>query len=230
MSLHLIRAMEQLEKEILNIGAIVEEAINKAILALVSRRPELAQEVIKGDDLIDQKEVDFEDQCLQVLALHQPVAADLRFIISLMKVNNDLERMGDLAVNIAERAIFLARHEPLNADLDFSTMVSTVKSMVHGSLDALVNLDVAKARQVIAGDDTVDACNREMKDILLDVMRRSPVEMERALMTLYASRHLERIGDLAVNICEDIVFTVEGEIIRHQHHIHSTPATESGEV
>ncbi len=229
MSLHLTRAMEQLDREILSIGAIVEEAINKAILSLVSRRPELAAEVVKGDDLIDQKEVEFEDLCLSVLALHQPVAADLRFIVSLMKVNNDLERMGDLSVNIAERALFLAKHEPLNADLDFTAMVTMVKSMVRRSLDALVNLDVTKAREVIADDDTVDACNREMKDILLDVMRRSPVDMERALMTLYASRHLERIADLAVNICEDIVFTVEGEVIRHQHLIANAPADSSNE-
>jgi phosphate transport system protein len=223
MSLHLTRALEQLDKEILNIGAIVEEAINKAILALVSRRPDLAQEVVQGDDLIDHKEVECEDFCLQILALHQPVAADLRFIIAVMKVNNDLERMGDLAVNIAERAIFLSKHEPLNADLDFTAMVTMVKSMVRRSLDALINLDVNQARLVIADDDVVDKHNREMKDILLDVMRKRPVEMERALITLYASRHLERIADLAVNICEDIVFTVEGEVIRHQHHIHTPP-------
>lgn len=217
MSLHLSRAMEELDKQILTLGSIVEEQINKAILSLTSRRPELAREVVSGDDEIDVREVQIEEHCLQILALHQPVAADLRFIISLMKVNNDLERMGDLAVNIAERALFLAKHDPLDADLDFTAMVNTVKDMVRRSLDALVNLDPLLARGIIAKDDEVDAFNREMKDILLDVMRKSPEQMDRALMTLYASRHLERIGDLAVNICEDIVFMVEGEILRHQH-------------
>lgn len=217
MSLHLSRAMEDLDKQILALGSIVEEQINKAILALTSRRPELAREVIGGDDEIDVREVQIEEHCLQILALHQPVAADLRFIIALMKVNNDLERMGDLAVNIADRAIYLAKSDPLDADLDFTAMVSMVKRMVRQSLDALVNLDPKLARDVILLDDEVDAYNREQKDILLDVMSKRPDQMERALMTLYASRHLERIGDLAVNICEDIVFMVEGEILRHQH-------------
>lgn len=171
MSKHLQRDLDNLKKELLSMGAMVEEAINKAVLSLVERRVELAEDVIQGDDRINQKENQIEEECLKILALHQPVAADLRFIIVVLKVNNDLERMGDLCVNIAERAAYLATHKPLGVSLDFPQMIEGVRSMVHESLDALVNQDTALARTVMARDDEIDGINREMFVVLQEQMK-----------------------------------------------------------
>lgn len=222
MSKHLQRDLEHLKKEILSMGSLVEGEINKATKGLVDRRLELAAEVIAAHDMIDQKEIAIEEDCLKILALHQPVARDLRIVIAIMKVNNDLERMGDLAVNIAERATYLASREPIGLPLDFGQMVEATRTMVRESLDSLVNLDTALARQVCAQDDEVDAMNREMYKGLQDLMRDQPKSIKRAVHTLSASRHLERIADLATNIAEDVVFLVEGEVIRHGYEDYRT--------
>lgn len=216
MAKHLWRDLENLKKELFVIATLVEEAMNKAITALVERRSALAEEVLEGDDHIDTKEVQVEEECLKILALHQPVAVDLRFIIATMKVTNDLERMGDLSVNIAARAAHLANHSPLNVTLDFPRMADRVRTMVRRSLDALVELDADTAREVIAMDDEVDDANRKMFTSLQKLMHEEPATIERAVHTLSASRHLERIADLATNIAEDIVYMVEGELIRHR--------------
>jgi phosphate transport system protein len=216
MTKHLQHDLDDLKKDILTMGSMVEDATNKAIGSLVQRRPELADEVLAGDESIDRKELAIEDKCLKMLALHQPVAGDLRFIVGCIKVNNDLERMGDHAQNIAERASFLATHPPIAVQIDFQRMVSKVKSMVTRSLDALVTLDSKLARSVCREDDEVDAYNRQMFDELQSLMRRDPNTIERAVHTLSVVRHLERIADLATNIAEDVVFMVEGETIRHQ--------------
>jgi len=215
MTKHLEADLDRLKKEVLSMGGMVEESINKAFAALARRRPELADQVLAGDDAIDQKEVEVEDMCLKILALHQPVASDLRFIVAIMKVNNDLERMGDLAQNIAERAAFLSTHEPIEVDLDFDRMVHAVRKMVSLSLDALIRQDTAAAREVCEGDDAVDDYNRQMFDQLQELMKRDPDMVERAVQTLSVARHLERIADLATNIAEDVVFMVDGENIRH---------------
>ena len=215
MTKHLIHDLDVLKKEVLAMGAMVEEATNKAIASIIQRDPDLAREVMQGDDDIDRKELEVEDACLKMLALHQPVAGDLRFIVAVMKVNNDLERMGDLAQNIAERALYIASHEPIDVHLDFTRMVERVRAMVGQSLDALVNLDPVLARKVCAQDDEVDAFNKHMFVVLQDLMYRDRETIERAVHTLSVSRHLERIADLATNIAEDIVFMVEGEQIRH---------------
>ena len=216
MSKHLLRDLERVKKEILEMGTLVEAATNKAITALIDRRPELAEEVMAGDDTIDEKEVTIEEECLKILALHQPVAADLRFTVAVMKVGNDLERMGDLAINIAERAVYLSTHDPIEVPLDFGRMVEKVQTMLRECLDAMVNLDTTLARKICRGDEEVDAINREMFVILQDLMYRKPETIKRAVHTLSASRHLERIADLATNIAEDVVFMVEGEVIRHR--------------
>lgn len=215
MKKHLQHDLDDLKKDILTMGSLVEESIDKAIAALVHRRPELAVEVSSGDALIDQKELSIEDKCLKMLALHQPVAGDLRFIIGCIKVNNDLERMGDHAQAIAERAAFLSTHPAIEAQIDFQRMVLKVQGMVKRGLDALVNLDAELARAVAREDDEVDAYHKQMFGELQDLMRREPATIERAVHTLSVVRHLERIGDLATNIAEDIVFMVEGEVIRH---------------
>ncbi len=216
MTKHLEHDLERLKKEILAMGAMVEEAIHRAIRSLTQRDPVLARAVAAGDDAIDRKELEVEDACLKMLALHQPVAGDLRYIIAVLKVNNDLERMGDLAQNISERALYLATHEPLRVELDLTRMVETVRRMVSQSLDALVNQDPELARRVCAQDDEVDECQRQAFEVLTEAMKRDPETIERAVQHLSVTRHLERIADSATNVAEDIVFMVDGEIIRHQ--------------
>ncbi len=216
MPIHLHRDLDRLAKEVLSVGALVEEATNHAIEALIHRRAELAESVLSGDDRIDRREVEVEIDCLKMLALHQPVAADLRYIVAVLKVNNDLERMGDLAVNVAERALYLANRDPLSVDLDFPSMGELVKRMVRDCLDALVRRDVDVARKVMMDDDKVDEINREMYTLLQGLMQADSANVKRAVHLLSASRHLERIADLATNIAEDVVFMVDGEVIRHQ--------------
>ncbi len=215
LKVHLQRDLERLRKDILSLGAMVEEATNKAITALVHRLPDMAREVTDGDHEIDSKELEVEDECLKILALHQPVAGDLRFIVTVMKVNNDLERVGDLAVNIAERVGYISTHDPIDVPEDFTEMAKVVGTMVKKSLDALVGGDVELARSVCRDDDVVDSINEKMWSILQARMIEDPSIIKRASHTLSASYQLERIADHATNIAEDVVFMVDGKIIRH---------------
>jgi len=217
MSKHLQRDLDRLKKGILTMGAMVEANLNDACSALTHRRSDLAQDVLERDSEIDDKEVEIESECLKLLALHQPVASDLRFIITVLKVNNDLERMGDLANHIAERANYLAQRDPIEVPAGFQRMVDRVLQMVARSLDALVNQDTRTARIVLEMDDQVDAVNREMYQKLQRSMRDEPKTIKRAINTLSASRHLERVADLATNVAEDVVFMVEGGLLRHRH-------------
>ncbi|MFQ5718998.1 MAG: phosphate signaling complex protein PhoU [Acidobacteriota bacterium] len=216
MTVHLHRDLDRLRREILAMGALVEEATDKAISALVRRLPDLAQEVIDHDAIVDQKEVEVEEECLKLLALHQPVAVDLRFIITCLKVNNDLERVGDLAVNMAERAAYLARHAPLPFPGDLEEMAQKVRAMVRDSLDALVRHDARLAEKVLAGDDEVDDANRRLFRVFQERMFKEPSEAKRAIAAISSSRYLERIADHATNIAEDVIFMIEGKIIRHR--------------
>ena len=216
MTKHMVRDFENLKKKVLGLGGVVEEAINNAILALLDRRHDLAEEVISGDRQIDIKELDLEEDCLKALALYQPVAGDLRFIIAVLKVNNDLERMGDLAVNIAERASYLSVHPPLKVSLDFAQMVTGVRRMVRDSLDALIRMDTNLARTVLTMDDEIDSINRDMYISLQELMKEDSATVERSVHMLSTSRHLERIADLCTNIAEDVVFMVDGDLIRHR--------------
>jgi phosphate transport system protein len=216
MSKHLQRDLDELRKHLLEVGAMVEEATNRAMTALTHRRKDLAAEVLAADDEIDYREVQIEEACLKILALHQPVAADLRFVIAAMKVNNDLERMGDQAVNIAERAIYLAERPPLDVPLNIERMAEVARSMVRVCLDAVVRLDVEAARSVGTMDDEVDEIHRAMFRLVQDRIRKSTDAVEQAIAYLSASRDLERIADLATNIAEDVIFTVEGEVVRHR--------------
>jgi phosphate transport system protein len=215
MAKHLLRDLDHIKKEILHVGSLVELALAQATKALVERREDIASEVVERDSEIDELEVSVEEECLKVLALHQPVAADLRFIITVLKVNNDLERMGDLAVNIAKRSADLAQFGRLEAVDRMTPTVNRVRGMVRDSLDALVNLDTDLARRVLEEDDAIDMAHAEMFAVLQNLMRSSPSFVEPATSALSASRHLERVADLATNIAEDVVFMVEGEIIRH---------------
>jgi phosphate transport system protein len=216
MTKHLLRDLEHLKKQLMLVGSMVEEAILKATTALLDRRPELVAEVLGGDDAIDSREVRVEEECLKILALHQPVAGDLRYIVAVLKVNNDLERMGDLAQNIAARAQELGRHPPIRLPAEFATMVETVRTMVRGALDALVDSDVQIARRVLAADQTVDRIHQQMFLEMKEVARQNPDNMEAPISVLSASRNLERIADQCTNIAEDVIFMVEGEIVRHR--------------
>lgn len=220
MSKHLQRDLDHLKDELLAMGSMVESAINKAIVALIERNVELAEEVLEGDTQINLKENQIEEECLKILALHQPVAADLRFIIVALKVNNDLERIADLATNIAERSTYLSTHEDLDATLDFSKMTEDVRDMVQGSLDSLVDQDTTLAQSVLSKDDEVDSINRKMFQTLQIHMKDKPETVERAVQLLSVSRYLERIADLATNIAEDVIFMVDGELIRHHFTSH----------
>jgi phosphate transport system protein len=216
MAIHLLRDLEHLRRSLFDLGGLVEQAIDDAITALVDRRADLALQVLGADDAIDRKEVEVEEECLKLLALHQPVAADLRFLVAVLKMNNDLERMGDLAGSVAERAAFLAERDPLAVELDFRAMGDRVRTMVRESLDALLRLDPVLAHRVRAEDDAVDAAHRRSYQVLEATMQQDPAAVERAVQMLSASRHLERIADYATNIAEDVIFLVEGSVIRHK--------------
>lgn len=196
-------------------SAEVEESVRKAVDSLVKRDAGMAQEVIEGDNRLDHVEVEIEEDCLKILALHQPVAVDLRYVVAVLKINNELERIGDEAVNIAERAVFLATH-PIDLVLDFKTMGAMAQAMLARSIDALVGTDTAIAREVRTLDDGVDEMNRHMYSLIQDYIRQHPDRVAESIHLLSTSRHLERIGDQATNIAEDVIYMAEGEIVRHQ--------------
>jgi phosphate transport system protein len=222
MSKHLERDLDNLQRHLMAMAASVEEAIFKGTRALQERNAALAEEVIAGDSLIDQEENYVENECLKMLALHQPVAIDLRRIISALKINTDLERMADLAVNIAERAVSLADLPPIAVPDKLQNMTELTSSMVRQSLDAFVMVNARQARQVIVLDEEVDRYNREIIGELIGQMQKA-AELVPALMSFFSAvRQLERIADHATNIAEDVVYLIEGEIIRH----HPMPASE----
>lgn len=216
MALHLRREIENLKKEILTLGAMVESAVQEATAAIAERDEAMARRIIDNDIRIDEMELQVEEGCLKVLALHQPVAIDLRFIIAVLKINNNLERVGDLAVNIAERAAFLATQPPVSVSLDFQTMARKAQAMLKKSIDALVNLSVSQAREVLAGDDEIDAMNRQMYVVIQQAIGVRLEQTESLIHLLSASRHLERIADHATNIAEDVIYMIEGTIVRHK--------------
>lgn len=225
MSQHLQREIEKLKRLILSLTAVVEDRVRQAVKSVKERNEDIAQKVISGDMEIDQREVDIEEECLKLLALHQPVAADLRFIVAVLKINNDLERISDLAVNIAERAAYLARQPKIDVPFDFPLMAEKAQTMLRMSLDALVNWQPSLAMEVCAMDDEVDAINRDMYNQVKDEIRQHPENLDSLIHLLSVSRHLERIADHATNVAEDVIYMVEGKIVRHRAEDY---ATESG--
>ena len=209
------REIETLKKNLLSLCAAVEAKLWQAIKSLHKHDAKLAREIVNSDIEIDQMEVNLEEECLKILALHQPVAIDLRFIITALKINNDLERIGDLAVNVAERSEYLASHPVPNVQFDFQRMAEITQAMLRNSLDALVNMDCKLAREVCTTDDKVDQMNREMYAIVKQGVRDFPDHIEELIHMLSISRHLERIADHATNIAEDVIYMVHGEIVRH---------------
>lgn len=217
---HLDREFEKLKKQILSLSADVEENVMKAVDSVVNRDPIKGEEVILADEEIDLSEVDVEEEVLKILALHQPVANDLRYVLAILKINNDLERVGDESVNIAERAIFLANHPMPIPSFDFNVMAAKTQNMLRMSLDSLMNSDIITAKKVCKMDDEVDELNRMMYTQVQTAIRQNPEYVENLIHLLSISRHLERIADYATNIAEDVIYMIEGTIIRHKTEIY----------
>jgi phosphate transport system protein len=215
MSVLLEREIDKLKTMISSLGAHVEENVEKGVRAVHERDAALAEAVIVSDPEIDSMEVNIEEECLKVLALHQPVAHDLRLIIAVLKVNNDLERIGDLAGNIAEQGKFIATHGPSAVPYDLVGMATKVRKMLRDSLDALMGTDAAIAQAVREADDEVDAMDRLMYPEIRAAIRETPEKMEGLIRLLRVSQNLERIADHAENIAEDVIYLAEGQIIRH---------------
>jgi len=214
---HLEHEIDRLKRKILALAALVEEAVAKSVTAVNERDAAAGQRIIDADGQVDAMEVEVEEECLKILALYQPVAHDLRFIVACIRLNSDLERIGDLAVNIAEQAVFLASVPvPTVKPLDVGAFARHVRSMLSGALDALVNVDPLVALRVCADDDQADAIHRETFERVEDAVRKHPGEFAVLTHFLSVSRYLERIADHATNIAEDVIYMVEGEIVRHK--------------
>jgi phosphate transport system protein len=216
MTHHIERQIDHLKERILRVGTLVEEAISKSITALINRDTSLAQRVMASDEEIDRMEVEVEEECLKILALYQPVAADLRFVVSVLKINNDLERMGDLARNIAKRVAQLTAGEPLDLPPEIRTMAMQAQDMVRECLDAVVKGDPLLARQVREQDDAVDDDRQKIRRRIIQRIKDHPDEVESLLRINSVSKHIERIADMATNIAEDVIYMVQGDIVRHR--------------
>jgi phosphate transport system protein len=215
MKRHLQSELEKLKKKILSLGALVEDSVHLAINALMNRDGKLAERIIASDQAIDEMEVEIEEECLKIIALHQPVAVDLRFLSAVIKINNDLERIGDEAVNIAERVVNISKRPPLAASFDYAVMAEKAENMLKKSLDALVTLDADLAYKITLADDEVDELNREAYDWVKDTIKDQPDRVAYLINLLLIGRHFERIADHATNIAEEVIYMIEGVIPRH---------------
>ncbi|MCG6971553.1 MAG: phosphate signaling complex protein PhoU [Desulfobacterales bacterium] len=218
MTKHFHKELEKIKKKILSLGGIVEDRVRLSIKAIETRDAVIAKKIINGDYEIDEMEVDIEEDCLKILALYQPVAVDLRFITTVIKINNDLERIADETVNIARGINYLSkRKQQLGFDFDFSEMLAKTQFMLKRSLDALVNLDTDIAAKVCILDDEVDKMNGDVHRMVKDAIKKNPEMGEHLINLLLISRHLERIADHATNIAEEVIYLVNGEIVRHEN-------------
>jgi phosphate transport system protein len=214
---HFEEDLQVLKQRLLHMGALCEERVHQAVDALMQRRLDAAERIATSDDAVNQLQIEIDDRCLKLLALQQPMATDLRLITAAMKINSDLERIGDQAVNIAENVIKLLPHPPLKPQIDVPRMAEIAQGMTHDSLDAFVRKDVALARNVLRRDDQVDALKDQVFRVLLTYMMADPGTIERCLALILISRNLERIADHATNIAEDVIFLVEARDVRHRH-------------
>jgi phosphate transport system protein len=215
MTQHLHADLARLEQQLLYLAARVEEAVRKAIVSLVERRQDPALDVIEGDQHIDRREVELEEECLKILALHRPVANDLRFVTAVLKIDNDLERIGDLAVNIAKRAAFITTLVPTPVPAKMREMMEEAMHILRDAVDAFVRGDAQAARRVCREDERIDRFHKEIVKDLQTQMEAESSFVSYGLLMYSVSKSLERIADHATNIAEDVVYMVEGEIIRH---------------
>jgi phosphate transport system protein len=214
---HFEEELQALKNRLLNMGALVEERVHDATNALIERRLDTAQRIIASDQDVNDLQIEIDERCLRLLALQQPMASDLRLITAAMKINADLERIGDQAVNIAEQAVRILAHPPLKPTIDLPRMAEIAEKMTRESLDAFVRKDATLARAILARDDEVDQLKDHVFRVLLTYMMADPGTIERALGLILISRHLERIADHATNIAEDVIFVVEAKDVRHHH-------------
>ena len=212
---HLQREIDRLKRKVLALGALVEENLRLAFQAIDERDAAKARRVIATDVLIDQNEVDVEEECLKILALYQPVAGDLRFVAAVIKINSELERIGDLSANIAERALQLVDEHPVAVPLNVAVMADRTRTIIEKALDALVRQDAVMAREVLVADDEVDELYAELIDELKTVIRADLEHLDAIVLLFSVARYLERLADHATNIAEDVLYMVEGEIQRH---------------
>ena len=215
MERHIDVELRRLKDELVRMASLAESAIGLAVKALVSRDAEMARQVIHSDDAINSLEIELDELCLRTMALYQPEARDLRFLAMALKINNDLERMGDQAVNIAERTLDLLTEPLLKPLIDIPRMADLAQRMVKDSLDAFVQQDVARAKAVCERDDEVDQLDDQIFRELLTYMMEDPKAITRSVNLILVSRHLERIADHATNIAEDVIYLVEGKTIKH---------------
>jgi len=216
MAVHLQNEIEKLKKKIILYGGMIEKNLENAIRSIQAKDAALARQVLEADALADEWEVDTEEECLKILALHQPVAVDLRFIIAVLKINNDLERIGDEAVNIAERSLRVSTLTLPGLAVDFAPLCARVQETLRDSLDALVRLDAGLAYRVRSSDDEIDEMVHVMFVQLKNEIKKYPEQTDQLVEYLRVSRHLERIADHATNIAEDVIYMIEGRIVRHR--------------
>ena len=207
--------LSQLRASVLEMGGLVEDQIAQAVRALTERNSTLAKTVIDRDHTVNRYDVEVDDLCLKLLALHQPAARDLRLITTALKITTDLERIGDLASHTAERALELSAELPIKPYIDLPRMADLARGMVHQSLDAFVKEDAELALSVCASDDPLDKLHAQLFREILSFMVEDPTTISRAMRLLFVSKALERIGDHATNIAEMVIFMVRGRSIRH---------------
>jgi phosphate transport system protein len=207
---------ELLNDSLREMGALVAHSVQRSVLSLVEKDQDYAHQVIRDESRVDQMEITIEDLVTSLIVREQPVARDMRLVVSAIKITTDLERMGDLAVHIAERALALMHQPPLPESIDFTEIVGLVESMVLGSLDAFVKRDAQLARKIVAADDTVDKVRTDIQRRLVDLMQRDASTVARGIDYLIVARKLERIGDHATNIAEDVIFLAQGIDVRHR--------------
>jgi phosphate transport system protein len=216
MTRHIDRQIGNLKEKIRRVGTVVEEAISKSISAVINRDVQLAQRVLASDEAIDRMEVEVEEECLKILALYQPVAADLRFVVAVLKINNDLERMGDLAKNIAKRVAQLEGAGPVDLPPEIRTMAMQAEEMVRECLAAVIDADPVLARRIREQDDVVDEARQKVRKRILAGIKEHPENVEVLLRINSITKHIERIADMATNVAEDVIYMVEGDIVRHR--------------
>jgi phosphate transport system protein len=218
---HFQEELEALQGRLLEMGGLAEERVSAAVQSLVTRDSAAIERVLYGDEPINALHVEIDSRCFKLFALHQPMATDLRAIVSAVKINTDLERVGDLAVNIAEAAKRYVTHPPVKKLIDIPQMGDIAQEMLHDALDAFVRRDTVLAQAVLNEDDRLDGLKTQIFRELLDYMLKDPTTVEPALDLILVSRHLERIGDHATNIAEDVIFMVSALDVRH--HTPNTP-------
>lgn len=212
---HFQQDLDLVKTRLLEMGGLAEDRVRSAVDALVARNAEAVERVLAGDGPINQLHIEIDERCFKLLALHQPMAVDLRTIVSAVKINTDLERVGDLAINIAEAARRYMRHAPVKRLIDIPRMATIAQAMLRDALDAYVRRDTALAQAVLNEDDRLDALKTQVFRELLTYMLQDPTTIEPALDLILVSRHLERIGDHATNVAEDVIFMVSARDVRH---------------